>query len=288
MHSLLMAITRPAGSTRPPDRSMKAPSPGPAADAGHRDRCESRRLAGGGRVGGRRGRDSDHRARRLAADPGTAQGRSPGPASTRAAAPRPARRRRVASRITERLAGAWSRPVRQRPDALGGDPGWLPTWLPSFELISVTRPLLEHLARQRLLERSDITVHEGVRATGLRRHGSGWQVMAEDGATFEADRVIDASGRSSGRRTGSTSWSPRAPPARAGRRPPRVRLPAVSSQRPPTLDDRRAHLGDSDHPAQRHRPSGGERPLAGDRRRLRRSPALPGARRIRRVPRRST
>ena len=78
-----------------------------------------------------------------------------------------------------------------------GEYGWLPTWLPSFELISVTRPLLEHLARQRLLERSDITVHEGVRATGLRRHGSGWQVMAEDGATFEADRVIDASGRSS-------------------------------------------------------------------------------------------
>ena len=78
-----------------------------------------------------------------------------------------------------------------------GEYGWLPTWLPSFELISVTRPLLEHLTRERLLQRSNITVHEGVRATGLRRQGSGWQVMAEDGATFEADRVIDASGRSS-------------------------------------------------------------------------------------------
>ena len=78
-----------------------------------------------------------------------------------------------------------------------GEYGWLPTWLPSFELISVTRPLLEHLIRQRLLERSNITVHEGVRATGLRQRGSGWQVIAEDGATFEADRVIDASGRGS-------------------------------------------------------------------------------------------
>jgi len=78
-----------------------------------------------------------------------------------------------------------------------GEYGWMPTWLPSFELISVTRPLLEHLTRQRVLERSAITVHEGVRATGLRRQGSGWQVLAEDGATFEADRVIDASGRSS-------------------------------------------------------------------------------------------
>ena len=78
-----------------------------------------------------------------------------------------------------------------------GEYGWLPTWLPSFELISVTRPLLEHLTRERLLQHRGVTVHEGVRATGLRQRGSGWQVIAEDGATFEADRVIDASGRSS-------------------------------------------------------------------------------------------
>ena len=78
-----------------------------------------------------------------------------------------------------------------------GEYGWLPTWLPSFELISATRPLLEHLTRERLVRRAGVTVYEGVRATGLRRQGSGWQVLAEDGATFEADRVIDASGRSS-------------------------------------------------------------------------------------------
>jgi 2-polyprenyl-6-methoxyphenol hydroxylase-like FAD-dependent oxidoreductase len=77
-----------------------------------------------------------------------------------------------------------------------GEYGWLPTWLPSFELISATRPLLEHLIRQRLLERPNVTVHEEVRATGLRRQGSGWRVLT-DGAVFAADRVIDASGRSS-------------------------------------------------------------------------------------------
>ena len=32
-----------------------------------------------------------------------------------------------------------------------GEYGWLPTWWPGFELVSVTRPLLEHLVRQRLL-----------------------------------------------------------------------------------------------------------------------------------------
>jgi 2-polyprenyl-6-methoxyphenol hydroxylase-like FAD-dependent oxidoreductase len=78
-----------------------------------------------------------------------------------------------------------------------GEYGWLPTSLPSFELISATRPLLEHLTRLRLLERPNVTVHEGVRATGLRRQGSGWRLLTGDGAIFAADRVIDASGRSS-------------------------------------------------------------------------------------------
>ena len=31
-----------------------------------------------------------------------------------------------------------------------GEYGWLPTWLPSYELVSVTRPLLEHVIRQRV------------------------------------------------------------------------------------------------------------------------------------------
>ena len=78
-----------------------------------------------------------------------------------------------------------------------GEYGWLPTWLPSFELVSVTRPLLEHLVRQRLLQQTAVTVHEDARVTDLRRSGRQWQVVTEDGRSFPADRVIDASGRSS-------------------------------------------------------------------------------------------
>jgi 2-polyprenyl-6-methoxyphenol hydroxylase-like FAD-dependent oxidoreductase len=78
-----------------------------------------------------------------------------------------------------------------------GEFGWSPTWYPGFELVSVTRPLLEHLVRQRLFATFDTTLHEGVRASELRRSGRQWQVIAEDGGDFVADRVIDASGRNS-------------------------------------------------------------------------------------------
>ncbi|HEV2930464.1 MAG TPA: FAD-dependent oxidoreductase [Propionibacteriaceae bacterium] len=78
-----------------------------------------------------------------------------------------------------------------------GEYGWLPTWWQGFELVSVTRPLLEQLARQRLVSQSAVTLHEGARVVGLHRSGRQWQVITEDGRTFDADRVIDASGRSS-------------------------------------------------------------------------------------------
>ena len=32
-----------------------------------------------------------------------------------------------------------------------GEYGWLPTWIPAYETVSATRPLLEHLVRQRVL-----------------------------------------------------------------------------------------------------------------------------------------
>ncbi len=78
-----------------------------------------------------------------------------------------------------------------------GEYGWLPTWWPGFELVSVTRPLLEHLVRQRLLAQSGVVVHEAARVTELRRSGRQWQLSTEDGRMFDADRVIDASGRGS-------------------------------------------------------------------------------------------
>jgi hypothetical protein len=42
-----------------------------------------------------------------------------------------------------------------------------------------------------------VEFREGVRVTGLRRNGAGWQVITEDDAVADADLVIDASGRGS-------------------------------------------------------------------------------------------
>ncbi len=78
-----------------------------------------------------------------------------------------------------------------------GEYGWLPTWWPAFDLISVTRPLLEHLVRQRLVSQTSVTVHQETRVTSLHRSGPQWQLTSADGRAFLADRVIDASGRSS-------------------------------------------------------------------------------------------
>jgi 2-polyprenyl-6-methoxyphenol hydroxylase-like FAD-dependent oxidoreductase len=78
-----------------------------------------------------------------------------------------------------------------------GEYGWMPTWLPSYELVSVTRPLLEHVVRERVQALPLIEVREGVRATGLRRRDAGWQVIIDDRDEVAADVVIDASGRGS-------------------------------------------------------------------------------------------
>ena len=78
-----------------------------------------------------------------------------------------------------------------------GEYGWLPTSWPGPELVSVTRPLLEHLVRQRLISQSAVQLQQGSRVSGLHRSGRQWQVITEDGRAFVADRVIDASGRGS-------------------------------------------------------------------------------------------
>ena len=75
--------------------------------------------------------------------------------------------------------------------------GWLPTWIPSFELVSASRPLLEHVVRQRVRALPNVVIHEGVRVGQLRRSAGKWQAECEDATMSEADIVIDASGRSS-------------------------------------------------------------------------------------------
>jgi 2-polyprenyl-6-methoxyphenol hydroxylase-like FAD-dependent oxidoreductase len=78
-----------------------------------------------------------------------------------------------------------------------GEYGWMPTWIPSYEIVSATRPLLEHLVRRRVRQLPNVVIHEGERVSQLRRSGGRWQVECEDATMSEADLVIDASGRSS-------------------------------------------------------------------------------------------
>jgi flavin-dependent dehydrogenase len=78
-----------------------------------------------------------------------------------------------------------------------GEYGWLPTWIPAYETVMLTRPLLEHLVRERVSGLAGVTLHEGVRVTELHRGARHWQVVCEDATTVEADLVIDASGRGS-------------------------------------------------------------------------------------------
>jgi 2-polyprenyl-6-methoxyphenol hydroxylase-like FAD-dependent oxidoreductase len=78
-----------------------------------------------------------------------------------------------------------------------GEYGWLPTWIPGFEFISTTRPLLEYVVRERIRALPEVAIYDGVRVSDLRRSQSAWQVICEDAGVAEADLVIDASGRSS-------------------------------------------------------------------------------------------
>jgi 2-polyprenyl-6-methoxyphenol hydroxylase-like FAD-dependent oxidoreductase len=78
-----------------------------------------------------------------------------------------------------------------------GEYGWLPTWIPAYETVSATRPLLEHVVRQRVNQLEGVAIHEGVRVTELSRDARRWQLMCEDATTVQADLVIDASGRGS-------------------------------------------------------------------------------------------
>ena len=78
-----------------------------------------------------------------------------------------------------------------------GEYGWMPTWIPTYETVSATRPLLEHLIRERVRNLASVTLHDGVRVTELHRAAQHWQVVCEDATSVQADLVIDASGRGS-------------------------------------------------------------------------------------------
>ncbi|HYP46223.1 MAG TPA: FAD-dependent monooxygenase [Propionibacteriaceae bacterium] len=75
--------------------------------------------------------------------------------------------------------------------------GWMPESDHGYEVVSATRPLLEHVVRQRTLALDGVTSLQGSRVTGLRREGDQWQVQRADHTAVMADLVLDASGRNS-------------------------------------------------------------------------------------------
>ncbi|MGH3940326.1 MAG: NAD(P)/FAD-dependent oxidoreductase [Pseudonocardiaceae bacterium] len=75
--------------------------------------------------------------------------------------------------------------------------GWLPVGRPAFEVLSMTRPLFEHVVRRRVQGLPGVQIRPGSKVTGLRRGNRHWEVELADGSTVPADLVIDASGRGS-------------------------------------------------------------------------------------------
>lgn len=81
-----------------------------------------------------------------------------------------------------------------------GPLGWQPTWIPTYDVLSLTRPLLEQVVRERVLARPDVELVSGVRVHGLERDEDGWRVLGRRGGeevAVAAGLVVDASGRSS-------------------------------------------------------------------------------------------
>lgn len=75
--------------------------------------------------------------------------------------------------------------------------GWSATYLPSYDILSVSRPVLELLVRRRVLDIPGVHLRDGFRVSGLGEAADGWEVRGSTGETVVGDVVVDASGRSS-------------------------------------------------------------------------------------------
>ena len=67
----------------------------------------------------------------------------------------------------------------------------------SFEVLSASRPLLETTLRRRVGELPGVQILGGHQVVGLEATGTRWTVTTAHGGEFDADLVIDASGRNS-------------------------------------------------------------------------------------------
>ena len=75
--------------------------------------------------------------------------------------------------------------------------GWFPADAPSYEIVSMSRPLLELVIRRRVLADERIDLRDGARVRSLGRAGPRWEIRCADGSEAFGDLVVDASGRSS-------------------------------------------------------------------------------------------
>jgi 2-polyprenyl-6-methoxyphenol hydroxylase-like FAD-dependent oxidoreductase len=75
--------------------------------------------------------------------------------------------------------------------------GWMPASDLSYDVYSLSRPLLELLVRRRVLALPGVTLRQGLRVAGLGRSGGAWEVALADETRISADAVVDASGRGS-------------------------------------------------------------------------------------------
>lgn len=77
-----------------------------------------------------------------------------------------------------------------------GEHGWLPAES-SFDVLSLTRPLFEHVVRERVTALPGASIRWEARAVGLSRRDIGWRVRVAEGADISASLVVDATGRTS-------------------------------------------------------------------------------------------
>ena len=77
-----------------------------------------------------------------------------------------------------------------------GEHGWLPEE-PSYEVVSLTRPLFEQVVRERVLALPGVDARWDVRVVGLARGAGGCRVRVAGGPDIAALVVVDATGRSS-------------------------------------------------------------------------------------------
>ncbi|MBA8793737.1 2-polyprenyl-6-methoxyphenol hydroxylase-like FAD-dependent oxidoreductase [Friedmanniella endophytica] len=78
-----------------------------------------------------------------------------------------------------------------------GEHGWSPVNDWSFEIISISRPVLEAVVREHVLAQPGLTLESGARVDGLERDGDRWRVRRAGAEPLSAELVVDATGRSS-------------------------------------------------------------------------------------------